>query len=179
MPMISPTEKETSELQIKKLFPVPDAKLEEMRTRRQAIRNVTDGTFSLIQSSSTRAPLCQLSSLSRKIGRDYEDTYENNTGEADSNKSHSDLQGLVVANSHAELSPPITNTETEAKVKHLEEDKVEFLDAGSQDKVVKKSFSRIWNLFLVLDFPEENDPDSKLCRNLLDPNSLQPSVTPF
>ena len=120
-------------MRIKKLL------FEEMRIRRQAIRNVTDGILSLIQSSSTRAPLRQLSSLSRKIGRDYEDTYEKNTGEAESNKAHSDLQVLEVANSHAEQSPHITNTETEAKVKHLEEDKVEFLDAGSQDKVVKKS----------------------------------------
>ena len=109
---------------LKKLFPVSDTELEEMRTRRQA---------------TTTAPLHQLSSLSRKIGRDYGNIDDNYTEEADFNESHSDFQGLEPANSHAEQSTPIYNTEARAKVKHPEEDNVEFLDAVSQAKIFKKS----------------------------------------
>ena len=73
------------------------------------------------------------------MGRDYGNIDDNYTEEADFNESHSELEGLELANSHAEQSTPIYNTEARAKVKHSKEDNVEFLDAVSQAKIFKKS----------------------------------------
>ena len=64
-------------------------------------------------------------------------TTTNYTGEANSNDSHSDSQGLGTADSHIEQSPTIANIEA-AKLKHPDEDN-EFLDAGSQANTSKKS----------------------------------------
>merc|ERR1740128_437901 len=142
---MSPTEEETYELlntkikikviewnlyinELKKSFPVPDAELEEMRFRRQDIRNDIDNVFNLTQSSSTWTQRRQLQLLSRKLWRDIDDIYENFTEEADPNDSHSDSQGLEIDDSHAEQTPPIADTEA-AKVKHPDEDKDVFLDA--------------------------------------------------
>jgi len=126
-------------IRLKKSAPVPDAELEEMRIRRQALRNVIADIFSLTQSSSTGVQRRQLTLLNRRVWNDYGDIYDNYTEEAD--EAHSDSQDLKIADTFQDKQPPtIADTEAAAKVKHPDdEDKDEFLDAGSQAKIPRMS----------------------------------------
>ena len=126
---------------LKKSAQVPVKELKEMWSRKRSIRKTLDTIYDLTRTSNTahNVTLWQpLKSLSQKLERDVDDINEIFI-EANSDESHSPSPNLAATFPDKQPpSQPIANTESDAKVKHPDEDINKFLDAGSQAKKPRK-----------------------------------------